>query len=185
MTTAAALLFGPAADRRKGDRQVKFLILGLLCVDRFGVVEGQEVFAAAESQEQAGKKQKVLHISHHACLLFLLTSTLSAHTHTWLYVVSGMIQSLKQAECIQVTGLTCAGFVDALHRIAAVRFTKVSDLVSLQWINCIHPGRHWPIANQRNVADALSQLCPCCPAGGGLPAATVWIHNPMHPTKSQ
>ena len=84
MSTAAALLFVPAADMQKGDRQVKHLVFRLLCVNRFGVLEGQEVFAAAESQEQAGKKQKVLHISHHACLLFLLTSTLSAHTHTWL-----------------------------------------------------------------------------------------------------
>ena len=79
MTTAAALLLGPTADRRKGDRQVKYLTPRPLCVGRFGVLEGQEVFAAAESQEQSGKKQKVLHISHQACLLL---STLSAHTHT-------------------------------------------------------------------------------------------------------
>ena len=31
---------------------------------------------------------------------------------------------------VQVAGLTFNGFVDALHRLAAIKFTKLTDLVS-------------------------------------------------------
>lgn len=89
---------------------------------------------AAESKEQAGKKQKVT--QHCACELAKCSHCMHVTRHSELWLQPCSDNGLPYA-MMQVAGLSLAGFIDALHRVAAVRFTKISDVVSLAMQSCI------------------------------------------------